>query len=49
MAGPSAEVPECEVEVRLRKINAFLAKGLLDFSEASLLRLELVQKSAPRS
>ena len=49
VAGPSAEAPECEVEVRLRKINAFLAKGLLDFSEASSLRLELVQKSAPRS
>lgn len=42
--GPSAVAPEDEVEVRLRKINRLVEKGLLSVSEASTLRLELVRK-----
>lgn len=40
VAGPSAEVPEGALEVRLRKINALFADGLIDAREASALRLE---------
>lgn len=48
-AGPSTEAPEHEVEVRLHESNALLAKGIIDSSEALLLRRELVWKSVPRS
>ena len=48
-AGPSAEAPECKVEVQLRKIGVLLAKGLLNSDEASSLCLECVAKSAHRS